>query len=294
VSRSPVAAGVSLGRNWRAVLWLPLRIPLQLVSGDRFILLTPGWMVRQRVYDRRRRRLETLVIRDAVDRAVLVQVLAAEDYGLDRFAQSDALRSCYAETIRTGLQPLIVDAGAHTGIAARYFATEYPEAAVLAIEPDPANVAAARVNLAGHDNVTVVRAALSSRCGSGTVLDRGRGSWGYQVEHAGEGDVPLVTMTSLIEDARSAGQVPFIVKIDIEGSESEVFSADTTWIADVPLIIIELHDWLFPGEASSRNFLAAISRHDRDCVYRGENLFSFRNAGACGNSSDSNNSAGSN
>ncbi len=76
---------------------------------------------------------------------------------------------------------------------------------------------------------------------------------------------------------RSGGYFPFIVKIDIEGFESELFSGNTDWINEFPVLIIEMHDWLFPGQRTSTNFLKTISQLDRDFVYLGENVFSIRN-----------------
>jgi len=51
----------------------------------------------------------------------------------------------------------------------------------------------------------------------------------------------------------------------------------TGWLVKFPVIIIELHDWLFPGKANSRNFFRAISDLNFDFVYRGENIFCFNN-----------------
>ena len=74
-----------------------------------------------------------------------------------------------------------------------------------------------------------------------------------------------------------AGYRPFIVKIDIEGFESDLFAENTDWVNDFPVLIIEMHDWLFPGQRTSSNFLKTIARLDRDFVYLGENVFSIRN-----------------
>jgi hypothetical protein len=43
-----------------------------------------------------------------------------------------------------------------------------------------------------------------------------------------------------------------------------LFSKNTDWVALFPVIIIELHDWLMPGEGRSNNFLRTIAQHDRD------------------------------
>ena len=71
---------------------------------------------------------------------------------------------------------------------------------------------------------------------------------------------------------------PFLVKMDIEGGEREVFNAEVDWVQRVPLIMIELHDWLLPGQGTSRPFLRCVSKLDRDFVYLGETVFSIDNS----------------
>jgi len=38
-----------------------------------------------------------------------------------------------------------------------------------------------------------------------------------------------------------------------------------------------LHDWLLPGQGTSRSFLKCMAALDRDFVHIGENVFSIRN-----------------
>ena len=45
-----------------------------------------------------------------------------------------------------------------------------------------------------------------------------------------------------------------------------------------PALVIELHDWLFPFQGRSRNFLRALADRDFEVLIRGENLFCFLRA----------------
>jgi len=85
----------------------------------------------------------------------------------------------------------------------------------------------------------------------------------------------MYSMRSLLSIEPDAA--PFIAKIDIEGGEAELFSSNCTWMGEFPLIIIELHDWMLAGKASSRNFLHAIAAYNFDVMLHGENLFCFNN-----------------
>ena len=90
--------------------------------------------------------------------------------------------------------------------------------------------------------------------------------------------VELVTVDQLLDTLDREKAAPFICKIDIEGGEANLFRCNYAWLERFPLVIIELHDWLLPGEGNSRNFLKAALEFDFDFVYRGENLFCFNNA----------------
>ena len=97
-------------------------------------------------------------------------------------------------------------------------------------------------------------------------------------EPSGKIQVTAITMADILGKFKSTRYEPLICKIDIEGGESDLFSANDAWIDQFPLIIIELHDWLLPGTSNSKNFLSAISKRNFDIVYRGENMFCFNNA----------------
>jgi Methyltransferase FkbM domain len=86
--------------------------------------------------------------------------------------------------------------------------------------------------------------------------------------------IDTVTMDGLVADHTPSTSL--IVKIDIEGAEREVFSKNTSWLQLVDLLIIELHDSLFPWQGNSRPFFSAIASKPMDYLWRGENLFCFQ------------------
>lgn len=77
--------------------------------------------------------------------------------------------------------------------------------------------------------------------------------------------------------ALAAQAFPFLVKVDIEGAEGDLFSGNTEWVARTPLVIVELHDWLLPKQRTSQPFLQCIAQLDRDFVYIGEDVYSIAN-----------------
>ena len=107
-------------------------------------------------------------------------------------------------------------------------------------------------------------------------MDPGQGDWGFRTAShatAGSYSVPAITVEEAV--AKAPRTTPFILKMDIEGAESELFSRPSVLIENFPMIAIELHDWMLPGESNSRNFLKWHVEHERDLVFRGENAFSI-------------------
>jgi FkbM family methyltransferase len=160
-----------------------------------------------------------------------------------------------------------------------YFSYSFPHARVVAIEPERSNFELLTANTADLP-VECLHAAVAAAPGKLNVVDPGQGNWGFRTTTAVDSEamhtVGCVTIDD-IYDRHAQNTVPFIVKIDIEGSESELFAANTGWVDRTPVIIIELHDWMIPGTANSRAFLQCIAGRNRDFVYVGENIFSIDN-----------------
>lgn len=211
----------------------------------------------------------------ASDRSVIEQVLVQKCYDMRCFRQSILLGAYYAKLIEEKSKPLIVDAGANIGASTLWFASNFPGSHVLAIEPDKSNCEMVRQNCHGL-NFALIEGALSSHEGHGILFDPGGGEWSYQVRSTGNGNrVQLYSAARIVAERKASGMQPFLCKIDIEGGEAELFSDNVSWISEFAVIVIELHDWLFPGTSNSRNFRRAIADLAADFIYRGENVFVF-------------------
>jgi FkbM family methyltransferase len=210
------------------------------------------------------------------DRAVVQQVLVNKCYEMRTFRQSVPLGAYYAKLIEHNATPLIIDAGANIGASTLWFASNFPGSHVVAIEPERNNCELLRKNCRGL-NYNLLEGAISSREGHGFLHDPGQGEWAYQVRLGGGGGdrVQLYAAASIVADCRAAGMRPFLCKIDIEGGEAELFRNNFSWLGEFAVIVIELHDWLFPGSSNSSSFRRAINDLAVDFLYRGENVFVF-------------------
>jgi FkbM family methyltransferase len=241
----------------------------------RFVRLTPNQSGTLFFFDKHRKEFLSLQSRGPIDSFTAYQVYTQHQYNFGFLARSQDIQSRYDSILLDGKEPLIVDCGANIGLSARYFATEYPSAKIVGLEPDIGNAAIARTQCKNFNKVEIRQAAIGAESGFATVENPNVDANEFRTRRTSVGDVNVVTINQLLEEFSNAEL--FIVKIDIEGFESDLFSANTDWIKKATILIIELHDWMIPNSANSHNFLKAISAESRDFVVYGENIFSIRN-----------------
>ena len=87
--------------------------------------------------------------------------------------------------------------------------------------------------------------------------------------------VPMTTLNRILLEKGLREHAPFILKLDIEGSESGLFDGATNIAGLFPVIIIEPHDWMLPHAGTSQSFLRFHIDRRRDLMSRGENIFSI-------------------
>lgn len=146
-----------------------------------------------------------------------------------------------------GREPaVIVDAGANIGLTSVYFANRYPKAKIVAIEPEAENFRMLLKNTEPYEGIVAVEAALWHSDTMVDLSDPGSGSWGFQVEE--HQDIATsckklvrgVTVDTLMRE-NGLNHID-ILKVDIEGSEKEVFESCGAWIGKVGVLVVELHD----------------------------------------------------
>ncbi len=207
------------------------------------------------------------------DIAAMRQVFIDGDYNIDWPTElAGRLKARYDAILSGGGKPIIVDAGANIGAASLWFGHAYPQAHVVSVEPDPGNAAILRRNVDTRANHVIMEAAIGAEPGFVSLVNEGLG-WAVQTRRAEMG-LPIVT----VEDAfaASGGDTPFIVKIDIEGFEKDLFASNLAWLEKCYAVIIEPHDWMLPGEMSSRTFQQAMAQHPFELYMRGENIIYAR------------------
>ncbi len=205
------------------------------------------------------------------DMACIRDIFARGAYDMRHLARYRDICGLYKQ------DSLIFDLGAYAGYSSLYFASQWPLATVVAVEPDFDNYSMLMANTRGLPVHTVHGAAGKDgwACVSDPLSIGGLvGLRTASVTEGTRGAVKSFSVATLLSQYR--GFRPFICKVDIEGAESDLFAA-ADWIDEFPVVIVELHDWLFPKELRSRPFLRALANQDRDFVILRENIVSMRN-----------------
>jgi FkbM family methyltransferase len=170
---------------------------------------------------------------------------------------------------------LVVDCGANVGYSAAYFLSKFPNAFVIAVEPDPGNFTELNRNLAPYETrYTALHSAIWSHATKMVLREGYMGAgreWARQVREA----------TDVEENALVALDIPSILalskfdrisilKVDIEGAETELFAGSTDWLTKVDNLVIELH-----GDECEATVYKAMSKHEF-AVSRSDELHVFR------------------
>lgn len=189
------------------------------------------------------------------NRLVTIQVPAARAPLLVRAQTSDILvfydvfvEAHHAVPMRREPR-LIIDAGANVGYASAYFASRFPGARIVALEVDAGNFAMLQRNVAPYPNVIPRHAGLWRRSVPLVIENADDSEWAFRAVEAQRGTpatVDGISIPDLLAEG-SEGRVD-LLKIDIEGSERELFSAGIdAWIDRVDMILVEIHECLRPG-----------------------------------------------
>lgn len=165
----------------------------------------------------------------------------------------------------------IIDAGANIGLSTLFFASSYPTAEIVAIEPEIRNFTLLRHNTRNYPNIRCLHAGVWSKPTTLEITNPTGSSTGFIVNEV-PADNPSQTLGVTTTDILATYRKTFIdlYKMDIEGAEKEVLSENSDWLGKTKILIIELHDRKRPG--CSRAFFQALCHYNFECHPFGQNL----------------------
>jgi len=189
--------------------------------------------------------------RPSSDLNVFAQVYHYNEY--------EPLIAVFKKNFPENLSLNIIDAGCNIGLTTVYLSTFFPKSNFIIIEPDNSNLETIGYNLEtnGIDKVVKIKGGLWSKNTNLKLINdfRDQKDWSYRVEATSETtDLKAYSISYLMKEYNF--EVIDILKIDIEGSEKEVFGgldADVSFLEKTKCIAIEIHD-----EFDCRDMIYAI------------------------------------
>lgn len=169
----------------------------------------------------------------------------------------------------------IVDAGANIGLFTVLYKKIFPDATFICIEPDKNNFELLRLNVQDLSNVILLRGGVWEKDSFLKIIDRGTGEWGFAVEECSEDESICegYSVESVMKKAKF-NRID-IFKMDIEGAEDDIFSADyQNWITKVDCFIIEPHDRIKPGV--EKKIMEIMSNYRYQYTKNCENMVFFK------------------
>lgn len=170
---------------------------------------------------------------------------------------------------------VIIDLGANVRFASIYFSNRFPNANIIALEPNKENYEIACKNVKKYDNIKLVHGAVWFKTEEINVVDAGLGEAAFRIE-AGKGVNAVAAFT--IKDLMETMNTDYIdlLKIDIEGAEKEIFEYGyEDWLPATKIVIVETHDRYRKG--TSKAVLGTIAKYDFSLELSGENLIFYNN-----------------
>jgi len=143
----------------------------------------------------------------------------------------------------------VIDLGANIGLASCYFAHQFPNCKILAVEPNSSNYGVLQLNverLVANGRCRTLRAAVwsSEKLLTGEALGDPDHFSAFAVhEPAAASDEAAIAgwpMSKIIAD--SGFERVDLLKVDIEGAEVKLFQGNMDWLHQVRTIAIEFHD----------------------------------------------------
>lgn len=171
--------------------------------------------------------------------------------------------SILKDLLPTDYEGIIIDAGAYIGSASIVLSRMFPNARILAIEPNEENFKILGNNTKNYANVFCFHGALRSSDSVNTkIYNRKTGLMGFTIaEYPNDQpqaeffyEVQSFTITKLTNNV-----VPGLIKLDIEGAEAELFIEDKV-LPNIDYVFVELHDSII-NECSDLFWKFSSNRH---------------------------------
>jgi FkbM family methyltransferase len=219
---------------------------------------------------------KTFSIRNFYDYITIREIFILECYKINQLLNYNKIKNFYNNIESKNKIPILIDCGANIGASSYYFEKKYKKSKLICLEPDKGNFEVLIKNIISSDIIKINK-AVSSEIEKLKMLRTTEDPRAFSAVTSKDGDVQSTSINEILSNFSDDKYEPFLIKIDIEGGEKNLFEKNLEWIDKFKIIIIEPHDWMYPENNIFQNFLKSISYLNRDFVILNENIISIRN-----------------
>ena len=257
-------------------------ILLFLKKSNNFLIVTPRIISliinKVLIFNIKNKKFFNQNVRNSYDINTVFQIFGYEEYNLNNFIGRYKM---YTKYYNSKKKLLIIDCGSNIGSSTRYFNEIFKKSKIIAIEPEKNNFSFSKLNVSTND-VKLINSAVSSSK-KNFEIRKNNDPRAHTVNYLNRPKNNKHNKKTFLIDQivnQYKNYLPFIIKIDIEGAESDLFKKNIKWLNDFKIIIIELHDWMMPNKSISSSFIKSLSstlkKTRRDLIIQGENLISIK------------------
>lgn len=206
------------------------------------------------------------------DISTFVEIFIKKDYSIPQQKHSLFLTDLIQNIVKKELRPVFIDVGANIGIASIYWNLNYPMLKFITVEMERNNYIKLKKNTSHIKDIKHYNNALSSSVHKYDINTEISGNNSFQIK-VGTGNNTTITINNILSEL-SDTDVPFILKMDIEGYEMTVLE-NAEWINNFFLIIIEIHDWIHIQNPTSKSLFKILSAGNFNVLTKKNLFFAF-------------------
>jgi len=174
----------------------------------------------------------------------------------------------------------IIDCGANIGLATLAIKKSFPKAKIISVEPESSNYIQLCKNISDNNLSDVVAIEAGVWYKKTTLVPdlefRDKSNWAFALKEAGDREANGIPVDSLSNIAATVGWSNVdLLKIDIEGSEFEIFRNVDKWQAifdTVKIISVEVHE----EKGSASEIEEILIQNGFQLMHSGELLIGLR------------------
>jgi FkbM family methyltransferase len=245
-----------------------------LIFNFNFFFLIFNYLI---IYDKKDKKFFKIYFNTFFDLITIRNTFYIEEYNLFNIKYSKK------NIFNNPKKKLIIDCGANIGCSSIFFNRLFENSHIVSVESSKKNFFYLNKNCKSSNFYKINRAISSSNIfyKETNKLDNRENTIKIIKSPIGK---KSILINDIISNFKNSEYNFFLIKIDIEGNEKDLFSKNVQWINKFKIIIIELHDWMLPEKQISRSFIKSIAKLNekkncsRDLLIFGENLISIKNS----------------